>query len=572
MSENEGEFHFSPRANRAAEIKWRPWSEKAFDEARRLNRPILLSISAVWCHWCHVMDETTYSHAGVIDLINRDYLPIRVDNDVRPDINQRYNMGGWPTTAFLSSSGDILTGATYMPPDQMADALTRVAGYYHTHQPEIASRALESRKRAGSGVALSAGELDEEIVDSVLEAVKDAYDPEYGGFGNAPKFPQTDALLLLLEQAQIRSDPELRQMAVHTLGRMAGGGTYDHVEGGFFRYSTTQDWTVPHFEKMLEDHAGMVSAVAVAGMDGALDSTTRYLDTVLRDQKTGLYAGSQDADEHYYTLGADERGPQNAPFVDRRVYTSWNAALGIAYLDAAVRRDRPALHEHAAKLLGRLFRDRYKTGEGLIHTGDAGGQLGDQVWGLWAAVRAHQAGLGDRWLPTAVDIATHLEERYSDHDRGGYFDHAGGDGLGRLGDRIKPLVENSVAAMALTELDLLTGEPDMPYLSRARRVLESVAGLPRQYGLMAAVFARALDRLRQPIKVSTGNPELVRAAVLAHPYAVIDPNADKRAVVCVGTICLAPVSTPAAVGAALQTPFAARSGRDGDGAAANARA
>ena len=551
MSESEGEFHFSPRPNRAAEINWRSWSEKAFAEARQLNRPILLSISAVWCHWCHVMDETTYSHAGVIDLINREYLPIRVDNDVRPDINQRYNMGGWPTTAFLSSSGDILTGATYMPPDQMADALTRVAGYYRTHQPEIASRGLESRKRAGSGVALSAGELDEKIVDSVLDAVKNAYDPEYGGFGNAPKFPQTDALVLLLEQAQIRSDPELRQMAVHTLEGMAGGGTYDHVEGGFFRYSTTQDWSVPHFEKMLEDHAGLVSSLALAGNEGVLDSTTHYLDTVLRNPKSGLYAGSQDADEHYYSLGAEARGPENAPYVDRRIYTSWNAALGIAYLDAAVRCQRPELLERASTLLDRLFRDRYKAGEGLGHAEGVGGQLGDQVWGLWAAVRAHQAGLGEPWLPAAVDIAAHLEARYADHGLGGYFDHAGGDDLGRLGDRIKPLGENSIAAMALVELNVLTGEPDMPYLLRARRTLESVAGLPRQYGLMAAVFARALDRLRQPIKVSTGNPELARAAMLAHPYAVIDPNGDKRAVVCVGTICLAPVSTPAAVGDAL---------------------
>ncbi|MDQ6722597.1 MAG: DUF255 domain-containing protein [Candidatus Dormibacteraeota bacterium] len=558
MRENEGGFHFSPRANRAAEIEWRPWSEKAFEEARHLNRPILLSISAVWCHWCHVMDETTYSHAGVIDLINREYLPIRVDNDVRPDINQRYNMGGWPTTAFLTSSGDILTGGTYMPPDQMADSLARVASYYRTHQTDIASRVLEARKRSGSGVALSAGELDEGMVDSILDAVKNAYDPEYGGFGNAPKFPQTDALLLLLEQAQIRADPELRQMAVHTLERMAGSGTYDHVEGGFFRYSTTQDWSVPHFEKMLEDHGGLVNAVALAGMDDVLDSTTRYLDTVLRNQKTGLYAGSQDADAHYYSLEADERSPANAPFVDRRVYTSWSAALAIAYLDAAVRRERPKLQEHAGKMLERLFGDRYKAGEGLTHTEGARGQLGDQVWGLWAAVRAHQAGLGERWLPTALDVAVHLEERYVDRDHGGYFDHAGADQLGRLGDRIKPLVENSVAAMALVELDVLTGEPDMPYLSRARQTLESVAGLPRQYGLMAAVFARALDRMRQPVKVSTGNPALARAAMLAHPYAVIDPNGDKRAVVCVGTICLAPVSTPTAVGEALQEAAKAR--------------
>jgi hypothetical protein len=552
VSEGESEFHFSPRPNRAAEINWHPWAEGAFVEARQLNRPILLSISAVWCHWCHVMDETTYSHPGVIDLINREYVPIRVDNDVRPDINQRYNMGGWPSTAFLTDSGDILTGGTYMPPDQMADALSRVVSYYRMHQPEIASRVLEARKRAGSGVARSAGDLDDTIVDLILEAVTNAYDPEYGGFGSAPKFPQTDALLLLLEQAQIRSDPALRQMAVHTLEQMAGGGTYDHVEGGFFRYSTTQDWSVPHFEKMLEDHAGLVNAVALAGLDSVLDSATRYLDTVLRDDKTGLYAGSQDADEHYYSLGGGERAPQNAPYVDRRVYTSWNAALAIAYLDAAARRGRPDLHEHAAKLVEQLFHDRYQTGRGLLHTEDAGGQLGDQVWGLWAAVRAHQSGLGEQWLPRAVDIAAHLEEHYADGDLGGYFDHAGGDQLGRLGDLIKPLGDNSVAATALVELDVLTGEADQRYLSRARRTLESVAGLPRQYGLMAAAFARALDRVRQPVKVSTGNADLVRAALLAHPYAVIDPNGDKRAVVCVGTICLAPVSTPAALGEALQ--------------------
>src|ERR1700738_538684 len=197
-----GEFHFSPRPNRAAEINWHPWSASAFEEAKQTGRPILLSISAVWCHWCHVMDETTYSHPGIIDLINRDYVPIRVDNDVRPDINQRYNMGGWPSTAFLTSSGDILTGATYMPPDQMADALSRVAGYYHTHQPEIASRILESRKRTGGGAARSAGPLDEDLVASILEAVKNAYDAEYGGGGNPPKFPPNDAVPLPVQPDQ----------------------------------------------------------------------------------------------------------------------------------------------------------------------------------------------------------------------------------------------------------------------------------------------------------------------------------------------------------------------------------
>ena len=543
------EFHFSPRPNRAGEINWKAWSAASFEEARHARKPILLSISAVWCHWCHVMDETTYSHPAVIDLINREYVPVRVDNDVRPDINQRYNMGGWPTTAFLTSSGDILSGGTYIPPDQMASALMRVADYYRANQAEISTRALEARKRAASGVARSAGELDRALVDEVLDAVKSAYDEEYGGFGNAPKFPQTDAILLLLEQSVLRSDPELRRMAEHTLQKMSGGGTYDHVEGGFFRYSTTQDWSVPHFEKMLEDHAGLVHAVSLAGLPDVLHKTAGYLDAVLRDPKTGLYAGSQDADEHYYSMDAVERQSATAPYVDRRVYTSWNAALAIAYLGAGL---------DAQRLLDSLFKTAYRKGEGMVHTEDVGGQLADQVWAMWAALRAYQHGLGDRWLEVARDLGEHIETAYADPELGGYLDHSGGEELGRLGERIKPLTENSIAAMALIELDTLLGDPDAPYRERARRALESVAALPRSYGLMAAVFARALDRLPHAVKVTTRSAELAAAARAAHPYAVIDPTGDDRAVVCIGTICLAPVSTPDAVKEAIREASQAR--------------
>jgi len=552
MADAASEFHFSPRPNRASEIRWHSWSPAAFEEARATRKPILLSISAVWCHWCHVMDETTYSQAGVIDLINSDYVPIRVDNDVRPDVNQRYNMGGWPTTAFLTPSGDILTGATYLPPDQMASALARIATYYRNNQAEIASRVLEARKRSAGVVARSAGSLSPGLVDSVLDAVKAAYDPLYGGFGGAPKFPQTDALLLLLEQATLRSDEELRRMAVHTLEQMTNGGMYDHVEGGFFRYSTTQDWSVPHFEKMLEDHAGLVQALALAGMGDALAKTIGYLDRVLRDGATGLYGGSQDADEHYYSLDAVERKKLTPPYVDRRVYTAWNAALAISYLDAEL---------DAEQLLDSLFASAFRKGEGMTHAEGVTGQLGDQVWSLWAAVRSNR-------LEIALDLASHLEDRYADQELGGYFDHAGGEDLGRLDERIKPLAENSVAAMALIELDTLMGDPSAPYRERARRALESVAQLPRQYGLMAAVYARALDRLPHAIKVTTRNPKLARAARSAHPYAVIDPNGPPGArrahseqggaVVCVGQICLAPVSTPAAVAEAIREAITTR--------------
>src|SRR5205823_6634469 len=468
MNEAAEEFHFSPRPNRASEVNWHAWSPGAFEEARETGRPILLSISAVWCHWCHVMDETTYSHPSVIDIINREFVPVRVDNDVRPDINQRYNMGGWPTTAFLTASGDILTGGTYIPPDQMASSLAQISDYYRSNQAEIASRVLDARKRAASGLARSAGELEGNLVENILESVKSAYDPEYGGFGNAPKFPQTDAIVLLLEQSVVRSDDELRGMAVHTLEKMAGGGTYDHVEGGFFRYSTTQDWSVPHYEKMLEDHAGLVHALSLAGMPEVLAKTTGYLDRVLRDPRSGLYAGSQDADEHYYSKDAEERAAATAPYVDKRVYTAWNAALAIAYLQAGL---------DAGRMLDSLFKHAYRKGDGMAHFENVSGQLADQVWSLWAALRAYGWGLGDRWMQIALDLVAHLEERYGDPELGGYLDHSGGDELGRLGERIKPLAENSIAAIALIELDILTGDPEgaAPYREWARRALESVA-------------------------------------------------------------------------------------------------
>src|SRR5439155_1017445 len=123
----EGEFHFSPRPNRAAEIAWRPWGERAFQEAQGTDKPVLLAISAVWCHWCHVMDETSYSDPEVIKLVNDRYVAVRVDNDQRPDVNRRYNMGGWPTTAFLPPDGEVIHGGTYVPPEAMRPYLDDAA-------------------------------------------------------------------------------------------------------------------------------------------------------------------------------------------------------------------------------------------------------------------------------------------------------------------------------------------------------------------------------------------------------------------------------------------------------------
>src|SRR3989337_3504589 len=168
MARSDTRFHFSPRPNRAHEVRWRQWGDEAFAEAKAQENPVLLAPSAVWCHWCHVMDETSYSDPGVISYVNEHYVPVRVDNDQRPDINARYNMGGWPTTAFLTPDGEVLAGATYVPPDQMLDLLPKVSVYYQSNKQEVAQKVGELReRRAATAAASPGGQLSPAIFDEI---------------------------------------------------------------------------------------------------------------------------------------------------------------------------------------------------------------------------------------------------------------------------------------------------------------------------------------------------------------------------------------------------------------------
>src|SRR5579872_6082077 len=357
---------FSPRPNRAAEIGWMEWGPEAFRLARETDRPILLGISAVWCHWCHVMDETTYSDQRVIDLIRERYVPVRVDNDRRPDVNARYNMGGWPTTAFLSPDGDILTGATYIPPDDFADVLERVASAWKEDRGEI-ERRLSERRGPRHLPERRDGSLDENAIVQITNAIVANYDETYGGFGSEPKFPQADVLQFLLQlyrrdRAEGKTDERLYKILARTALAMARGGMYDHVEGGFFRYSTTRDWSIPHFEKMAEDHASLIRFYAdlyrVSGNEQfaqTLRSALRWLRAVLRNSGSPLFGGSQDADEAYFALPLDERRAREAPFVDRTVYTNWNAGLCSALVAAGIALDDDTLLADAQTTLEALL-------------------------------------------------------------------------------------------------------------------------------------------------------------------------------------------------------------------------
>jgi uncharacterized protein YyaL (SSP411 family) len=555
-------LHFSPRPNRANEIHWREWNDSAFAEAQQADKPILLDISAVWCHWCHVMDETTYSDPELIALINERYIAIRADNDQRPDVNRRYNLGGWPTTAFLTPAGELLTGGTYIPPDQMRSYVTQVSDAYKNSKAQIMERIAEiSSKREQTLQTRAAPEakLSSAIVDNVLQQIVGSYDALYGGFGDEPKFPQTDALEFTLERYYETRDIALLPAITTTLTRMATGGMYDQVWGGFFRYSTTRDWSVPHYEKMLEDNAKLlalyVHAWQVLGDETFLKtirSLLAYVELSLSDRERGGFYGSQDADEVYYTLPREEREKMTPPYVDRSFYTDWNALMVSAYLSllpvplvhpqtsssvnpssnrsnsslsqsqwflgSAEDAQRPAsptaeeARAFALKTLGRLWDEMYREGEGLYHSARENGspqllnQLSDLARGTAAFLDAYQVTGDDVYLKRARTLADLALAHLYDGETGSFWSEPPSQervGLLRVPDR--SMNENAAMADALMRLYRLTGEEK--YRGAADKALSSFATDYERYSYMAGEYARAVDHfLKEPLSVHIVGP------------------------------------------------------------------
>jgi hypothetical protein len=574
-------FHFSPRPNRAAEIHWNEWSGAAFDRAQREDKPILLGISAVWCHWCHVMDETSYSEPEIIGLINDRFVAIRVDNDQRPDINARYNMGGWPTTAFLTPGGEVMAGMTYIPPDQMRDVLNQVSTYYKDNKATVEEKireVLASREQvAAAAGAGSEDALSDQVVRDALHAAEDAYDPVHGGFGNEPKFPHTDAIDLLLHAYLRDGDRDALHMARKTLDYMCKGGTYDQEWGGFYRYSTKRDWSVPHYEKMLEDNAlllrDLLKLYRITG-DAEhrryIDFTVEYIDAWLSDPETGAFYGSQDADEEFYPLPAEHRKQHAPPYVDHTVYTSWNALAISAYLEASWTRGRPELKERALKALDFLWERLHTDADGMFRFLSPDGPrvpglLADQAWTALACLDAYEVAGRPQDLSRAQQLAALMTQRLAAEGGGFYDTPAEHETLGRLAMRQKPVKENTAAAMVFLRLARLLHDDAAEAI--ARSTLEQYAGIVEAQGYFAADYARAVDLLLNPgadvkIVAAAGDGAELHAAALALPLAdrvvrVIDA-ADAHALVadglpahpapaayvCYGTLCSAPVTTP----------------------------
>jgi uncharacterized protein YyaL (SSP411 family) len=586
-------LHFSPRPNRAAEIRWRAWGPGAFGEAAAEHKPVLLAISAVWCHWCHVMDETSYSDEDVIGLINERFIPVRVDNDQRPDVNARYNMGGWPTTVVLTPEGEILRGGTYIPPEAMHPFLKQVCDLYGDadNRLEFARRIAEIRaKRAQRTVAPASGALDPNTARSIADALSEAFDDDYGGFGTEQKFPQTDVLHFLLDYWSRTRDGRAQTMVQMTLRAMASGGMYDHVEGGFFRYSTTRDFSVPHFEKMLEDLGGLLLACARASAmfgDAPLGriavDVKRYLDATLWSPGRHGYGGSQDADEDYYGLDEEARKGAKAPYVDTSIYTSWNAEAAHALIVAGpllaaggvdagawVARGVEILDMLWSALLADGLMARYFDGAPHIR-----GLLSDQVWAAWAALAAFSATGEERWLDRGRALVENAGVLYDETARA-YLDRLpDAREPGRVSEAVTPMPENALMAQALLALSALTGQPS--YAERARAILERFASSYATMGIFAASYASSvLDALEPALDVKIVGPaddESTRAlrdrslATAAPPLRVnlidpadraraqnlhVEPAAQPVAYLCRAQTCFAKATTPETLSAALR--------------------
>jgi uncharacterized protein YyaL (SSP411 family) len=548
-----------------------PWGEAAFERARAEDKPILLSISAVWCHWCHVMDETSYSDPEVIAAINERFVPVRVDNDRRPDVNARYNMGGWPTTAFLAPDGATLTGGTYLPPAQMRRALDEIARFYADQKSAIAERASELRSARASYRPSSREELRESMIVRLTEEIMEGYDDEFGGFGDAPKFPQPELHEFLLSEWRVTGEERLHHAVAQTMLAMARGGTYDSVEGGFFRYSTTRDWSVPHFEKMAEDHAGLLRVLAQLVLFAptpqfreTLVSASGYVRAVLRDAKTGLFAGSQDADEDYYALPLQDRRARSEPYVDRTSYTNWTCALAGAFALAGRALDDDTLVREAMSALDSVY-ERMSDADGLVmHFIEPGGEphvrglLADQAAYTRALLDVHEIAGEERFIERAVAHARVTLERFSAED-GGFYDRiSGGETLGRLEIRDRPIIDNGIVAETLLRLGTLTG--DTRFRESAEGALALFARTYAAAGPFAAPYARALRRYLSPetsvriVGTAEATDAFREAAVrLPTPFVSLRtaPSGEAlglperpqpAAYVCVGTACAAPAT------------------------------
>lgn len=299
-------------------VDWLPWGQAAFEKARKEDKPIFLSIGYSTCHWCHVMAHESFEDERVAEVLNRDFVPVKVDREERPDIDRVYMLfvqattgsGGWPMSVWLTPQLKPFFGGTYFAPDSrygrpgFIDLLGHLARAWQEQRNEVeaSGQNVAEQLRALSASAKAGGELDKDLFGAAYWQFRRAYDARWGGFGNAPKFPRPVVLNYLLRYHAVERSEEALEMVTHTLRAMADGGMHDQLGGGFHRYSVDERWFVPHFEKMLYDQAQLaisfLEAYQITKEERLAEVARGILDYVLRDltDGAGAFYSAEDAD------------------------------------------------------------------------------------------------------------------------------------------------------------------------------------------------------------------------------------------------------------------------------------
>jgi hypothetical protein len=428
------------------------------------------------------------------------FVPVRVNTDRRPDINERYNLGGWPTTAFLTPAGDILAGGTFIECDRMPGVLTSVAEAFVHRRAEIEARPTPP----GAGAKRAAG-ADLDPVAWLSVQILELVDVDHGGFGHGAKFPHTPAVTLALEHYVDTGDSRYAQVVATSLDGI--GRLHDEIDGGFFRYAADRDWRRPHTEKILLDNALLIrlhlDAGALLQRDEYIERAGRALRWVheqLADPREGGFAASQAADGAHYSAGSPEERARIPPRIDPTQYTDSNAEMISTYLRAADVTGEDWPREFAVRSLEQTILNSYQPGAGIAHVSapepGVRGLLCDQVSTADVLLRA-QAAIGR--LPysmLAAELMEYALRTMWDDERGGFHDRASAeeDAHGLLRRRLNPFAINCEAARILSRLSIVTGRTS--YRTRAEQILTGLGDAYRDDPLLGASYGLAVREVR----------------------------------------------------------------------------
>jgi uncharacterized protein YyaL (SSP411 family) len=482
-------------------IRWQHFEPATLRSAAAANRPILLLLTAPWCQHCRELLGTTLADPAVVAAVTAQFVPVQVDAERRPDVNQRYGTGSWPTIAWLTPDGELLAHDNFLDRDRMLQTLERVQQAWRERQPEIRRGLQELWSTGPTPPAAPRARLRREMVEDIAQAIYEKFDHRHGGFGDSSKFPHPEALDFALVQASKRDDDRMREVVTITLDRMIESPVHDPVDGGFFRYSRTPDWHSPNYEKLLDQNALILRACleayqlfGKAQYRAAAEGIVRWMLTSMRLPGAAAFAGSQNGNADYFTTSKSERNQQTPPALDRTVYCHSNAVTVSSLLKAAVVLDQPELRQQAMATL-RFLLDHLHDGRDVYHYWDGTyhlpGMLADQALLIRALIDASQhSGDADLLLP-AEAIAERTIQRHK-APSGGFFDilqdpHQ----QGSMRRRNRSILDNATMAESLMRLSCLSRRPE--FHREAVQTLESFANDYREYGYYVAGFGRAVD-------------------------------------------------------------------------------